>query len=76
MLRIKKFFYWKNDKINNIDFNIKSSKRDSIISLFWNDIVEDNLKVSFNSKMLQLLPWFYFQINFCKKFLLKVLLKK
>tara|TARA_B100000941_G_scaffold95764_1_gene66613 strand:- start:2062 stop:3099 length:1038 start_codon:yes stop_codon:yes gene_type:complete len=40
---------WINDKIDKIDFNIKSNKRDSLITLFWNDIVENNLKVSFNS---------------------------
>jgi len=40
---------WINDKIDKIDFNIKSNKRDSLISLFWNDIVKDNLEVSFNS---------------------------
>lgn len=41
---------WIEDKIDNIDFKIKSNKRDSIISLYWNDIVEDNLEVSFDSK--------------------------
>ena len=41
---------WINDKIDKLDFKIRTNKRDSIISLFWNDIVEDNLVVSFNSK--------------------------
>lgn len=41
---------WKKDKIDKINFKIKSNKRDSIISLFWNDILEDHLEVSFNSK--------------------------
>ena len=41
---------WINDKIDKLDFKIRTNKRDSIISLFWNDIVEDNLEVSFNSK--------------------------
>ena len=41
---------WINDKIDNLDFKIRTNKRDSIISLFWKDIIEDNLKVSFNSK--------------------------
>ena len=41
---------WIKDEIDNLDFKIKSNKRDSIISLFWNDIVENNLVVSFNSK--------------------------
>jgi len=41
---------WKKDKIDKIDFKIKSNKQDSIINLFWNDIVKNNLEVSFNSK--------------------------
>jgi len=41
---------WKKDKIDNIDFKIKSNKQDSVINLFWNDIVKNNLEVSFNSK--------------------------
>ena len=41
---------WINDKIDKLDFKIRTNKRDSIINLFWNDIVEDNLVVSFNSK--------------------------
>ena len=41
---------WINDKIDKLDFKIRTNKRDSIISLFWDDIVEDNLVVSFNSK--------------------------
>lgn len=41
---------WINDNIDKLDFKTRTNKRDSIISLFWNDIVEDNLEVSFNSK--------------------------
>ena len=41
---------WINDKIDKLDFKIRTNKRDSIVSLFWNDIIEDNLVVSFNSK--------------------------
>ena len=40
---------WIDDKIDNLDFKIRTNKRDSIISLFWNNIVENNLEVSFNS---------------------------
>ena len=40
---------WIDEKIDNLDFKIRTNKRDSIISLFWNNIVENNLEVSFNS---------------------------
>ena len=30
---------WINDKSDNLDFKIRTNKRDSIISLFWKDII-------------------------------------
>tara|TARA_B100000674_G_scaffold28580_2_gene20007 strand:- start:549 stop:1586 length:1038 start_codon:yes stop_codon:yes gene_type:complete len=68
---------WIEDKIDNIDFEIKSNKRDSIISLFWNDIVEDNLQVSFNSKDASIITLsFIFQDQYFAKVFVENIIKE
>ena len=66
---------WINDKIDKLDFKI-TNKRDSIINLFWNDIVEDNLVVSLTPQTLNYNIKFYFSRPVFARFLLKILLKK
>jgi len=69
--------HWIEDKIDNIDFEIKSNKRDSIISLFWNDIVEDNLQVSFNSKDASIITLsFIFQDQYFAKVFVENIIKE
>ena len=69
--------HWIEDKIDNIDFEIKSNKRDSIISLFWNDIVKDNLQVSFNSKDASIITLsFIFQDQYFAKVFVENIIKE